>query len=307
MNQRTVRLARLAMRPVHHVAVRELPPAVQKALRGVGYRRPDIAVEAADTFVVGHPAGEGYRSFFGLVNLETGQAKVTYGSWGGPNINDPLKMADMDDEVRQLPAGIVALHGSEGGTHPVYATLTVHPSMMPALLPAAGVEATPQERSALNIVGGIVSSYRRDEFLRAGLGAYGPENPIIKALAAKGLVKVTGAGGIQITLKGKNVRGSRKAALPGYPLAEAYNKHLMKDPVTEEERAGHLHLLETIEEVNEALKKMENQIPTRGLLAEFDKARHDLKYGILVPLGVPYALVEVQERKKPLLLRRREE
>jgi hypothetical protein len=187
-----------------------MPPAVQRALKEVGYGRADIAVEARDVFYVGHPAGEGSRSFFGLVNLQTGQTKFTYGNWGGGEAGDIPQLADADRERRPLPPGMVVINGSEGGNRPVWATLTVHPSMMPALLPAGG-ELTSQEQSGLNIIGMYISSARKEYFRDARLGAYGPENPIVRSLAQKGMVKITGAGAIQITTKGKNSRTARLA------------------------------------------------------------------------------------------------
>ena len=198
--------SREALTPHHHVSVREMPPSVQRALKEVGYHKSDIAVEVASEYTIFYPAGEGRRAFCAVVNLETGQSKVLYGSWGGANPYEKPSAVDADDTHRPLPPTAVVINGVEGGT--VYATIRVSPSLMPALLPPS-TEVTDQEKAALNVIGGIISSYRKQEFQERKLGLYGPTNPLILSLAKKGLVKILGSGGIQITTSGKNVRGSK--------------------------------------------------------------------------------------------------
>lgn len=133
--------------------------------------------------------------------------------------------------VRDLPASLQAalrdvgygkaaieLRGSDQGVtgreHPVYATITVHPSNLTTMLQAP-VELSPQAQLALDIVGGYTSKGRIDEFEYRKLGKYGPANPLVQELAAKGLVKIT-ASGVQVTTEGKsarrrNPRGIRRA------------------------------------------------------------------------------------------------
>lgn len=184
----------------HRVAVKELPQTVQRALREVGYGRRDIEVTPATSFSYQAFGGDGQRSFVCIINMETGQFKVDHGSWGGPN---PFaqKQVDVDNRDHQIPANGAVIQGS-AGSGPVYATLKVHPSNMPTLLPAQ-IEVTPQEEMALAILKGIKSSYRPDYFREHQLGPYAASNPLVQGLVSKGLVKATGTG-LQITTEGKN-------------------------------------------------------------------------------------------------------
>lgn len=187
-----------------HVPVRELPPTVQRALKDVGYGRRDIEVVAKSTVNLQSMGGDGYRSFTVVLNIETGESKTLYGSWGGPNPWSRPNPVDSDDREHTLPVNGAVIQGHEGGGRPVFATLYINPSNMAALLPAP-VELSREEKKALNIIGGIKPGYRKDEFMRAGLGLYDTQNPYIVSLIKKGLVKLTGTG-IQITVDGKNAR-----------------------------------------------------------------------------------------------------
>jgi hypothetical protein len=79
---------------------------------------------------------------------------------------------------------------------------------MAPLLPQAKGELSPQEQKAIDIIGGLISSYRGDAFEREGLGKYGPNNPLIQTLVEKGLLKMNAKGAIVITTEGKNARKS---------------------------------------------------------------------------------------------------
>lgn len=190
-----------------HVAVRDLPETVQRALKEVGYGRRDIRVVPATTFSFQDMGGDGLRSFTAVVNMETGASKVTYGSWGGPNPYSPRNLVDNDDRDHPIPVNGAIIQGHEGGSRPVYAVIRVHPDNMGTLVPAK-VDLTPQEEMALAIIGGYKPAYRAEYFARHDLGLYKADNPLIDGLAKKGLVKVTGAG-IQITTAGKNARNPR--------------------------------------------------------------------------------------------------
>jgi hypothetical protein len=178
-----------------HVNVKELPRVVQRALDEVGYKRRDIAIETATGFVLQDTNWSGgYRGFDVLVNLKTGEY-----SQGSPG--DVRKR-------HELPDGFVLIQGSLGGGKPVYAVLVVNPSTMAPLLPQAKGELSPQEQKAIDIIGGLISSYRGDAFEREGLGKYGPNNPLIQTLVEKGLLKMNAKGAIVITTEGKNARKS---------------------------------------------------------------------------------------------------
>ena len=176
-----------------HVVVKELPTVVQRALDEVGYKRRDIQIETATSFAMqDHNWSGGYRDFDVLVNLKTGE--YSQGSTGDTQKRHPL------------PDGFVLIQGSIGGGKPVYAVLMVNPSTMAPLLPEAKTEVTPQERKALDIIGGLISSYRGDAFVREGLGKYGPSNPLILSLVEKGMLKMNAKGSVVITTEGKNAR-----------------------------------------------------------------------------------------------------
>jgi len=190
-----------------HVMVKDLPASVQKALASVRYKKRDIKISPATSFRLQSFGGDGVRDFTLVVDLKTGQFKSTYGSWGGPNPYTNNNPTDLDDTKRPLPDGVLVIQGSEGGGRPVYASILVNPATLTPLLPAGGdAELSKEEAAALNIIGGLITFARIDEFERGGLGKYGPENEHVKSLAAKGLVKIASNGAIGLTLAGKNAR-----------------------------------------------------------------------------------------------------
>lgn len=184
------------------VAVKDLPPVLQRALKEVSYGKRDIEIEAKSSVSVQGAGGDGYQEFAVILNLETGESKTLMGSWGGANPFSPRNQVDLDDRQHAIPMNGAVIKGTRGGGRPVYATIYLNPGNMNTLL-APPVDLTPQEDVALAIIGAIKPAYRGDSFSRKGLGQYVAGNPLIKSLEAKGLVKTTGAG-IQITTAGKN-------------------------------------------------------------------------------------------------------
>ena len=185
-----------------HVAVRELPQTVQRALKAVDYGRRDIRVEARPTISILGAGGDGYQEFAVILNLETGHSETLEGSWGGANPWSPRNQVDLDDRQHAIPMNGAVIKGTRGGGRPVYAVLYVNPNNMATLLPAP-VDLTPQEDWALAIISGLKPGYRGESFERRDLGAYNAQNPVLISLVKKGLVKATGSG-IQITTEGKN-------------------------------------------------------------------------------------------------------
>jgi hypothetical protein len=193
-----------------HIAVKELPKELQKALSQVGFRRQDIEVIAADKYTMFGAGSKGRKDFTMAVNLKTGKTQLEEGSWGGANpfVKNPV---DSDDKPRRLPPDFAVIKGSSGHG-PTWARILVHPTNLANLLPATKDDSMPKEElAALAIIDGIKGGkYRRDEFAYyKGLGEYGPNNGHIKSLLNKGMVKISKSGGISITTKGKNVN-------PGY-------------------------------------------------------------------------------------------
>jgi hypothetical protein len=202
--------AALSAASVAVVATKELPDALRKALRDVGYMKQDIRLLTADHFTLQQGGGDGRKSFSCIVNLSTGQFKTEWGSWGGANAFEQT-LTDNDNTRRPLPPNIAVIQGTSGGTSPTYATITVNPSTIAGMLPApaAGGGLSPEEQKALEAIASLISSARKSEFLNEGLGASGPTNPLILSLQQKGLVKILANGGVSITTAGKNARKPR--------------------------------------------------------------------------------------------------
>jgi len=191
-----------------HVAVRELPQALQRALLSVGYKRKDIRVEPDTTYSPseGTAGASGQRGFIVVVNMATGQMKKEMGSWGGGNMFEN-KQVDQDRKEYPIPNNGAVIVGSSGGRGN-FAHIKVHPSNLAAILPAGDDEKLPpDEQKALNIIGGLKSGARREYFDRNRLGPYDfRANPLLQSLAKKGLIKANRAGAMAITTKGRNAR-----------------------------------------------------------------------------------------------------
>lgn len=189
-----------------HVETRDLPQTVRDVLKELKYGRRDIPVDVGATFSISNSGGSGQKAFWSIVNLATGRHHIEWGSWGGSNMFNTRNPVDLDTGLKPLPPGAVVIKGHIGDG-PTYARIIAHPDNVPLLsAPKSESDAlTPEEQKALNIIGGIKSGYRADEFRRARLGLYGATNPVIQSLAAKGMISVTGVG-ISITTKGKGSR-----------------------------------------------------------------------------------------------------
>lgn len=187
-----------------YVNIKNLPTAVQRALAAVGYGSKTIQIQPRETFRLQYFADQGSRGFNVLINLATGQYETTWGSWGGPNIFTDRNPTDRDDTARPLLPNMLHLQGQSGNG--CYATIYVNPATLAPLLPAApAADLTDKEAAALMVVRTCNSKGRKDEFDRSRLGAYGPTNPHILALASKGMVEIKKMG-ISTTLAGKNWR-----------------------------------------------------------------------------------------------------
>lgn len=187
-----------------YVPTKDMPAGVRAVLREVRYGKRDVRVEVRTKYSLQYPADDGMRGFTAAVNLESGRYKITWGSWGGANAFNPRNQVDLDNTERQIPLNGVIVQGEMGGRG-TFLTIYVNPDNVQALLPAPAEDLSPKEQKALDIIGGLISSYRADEFAREGLGRYNAQNPLIQSLAAKGFLKVT-VRGIAITTQGKNQR-----------------------------------------------------------------------------------------------------
>jgi hypothetical protein len=195
-----------------YVSVKDLPPAVVKALDGVGYGRTDIEVKAGTTVTLGSSGGKGKRSFVSLVNLSTGEARTEYGSWGGPNMFDRSNRVDNDHQSYPLPSNGVAITGSSGGGHPVWAQLHVPATMVDRMLPAAGETLTDEEQDALYCYKAIKGGqYRTDALRRLHV-----HPATVDSLVERGYLERNRAGATKITTKGKNAFDGTRGGQRGY-------------------------------------------------------------------------------------------
>lgn len=185
------------------IEVKRLSPAIQAALRSVGYGARDIAVRPATEVSLTVGGGAGMRGFAMLVDMHTGRHETMRGSWGGANMFNPQNRVDLDTTLRPLPPGTVLIKGTEG--HPrTIATIYAHPDTMGSFaLAGPQAEVSADERTVLNVYRGIISSYRQSEFARRGLSRH-QVAAATERLIALGLLKRNAAGAVQITTAGKN-------------------------------------------------------------------------------------------------------
>jgi len=183
-----------------HVDVKELPPALQKALREIGYKKRDVEVVGATEVQMGHAGGSGRRGISASVNLVTGQmSQVAMGSWGGPNPFERKPMDDLDAVTRVPPDGAI-IKGSEGG-HGTWVTIYVHPDSLIKMLPG---KADISERETYILAMLVYKSQYKKELLRSNKVTQDE----LEKLARGGYVKINKAGAISLTPKGKNAKAA---------------------------------------------------------------------------------------------------
>lgn len=187
-----------------HISTKDLPRSLQSALSALGYHKADISVKAAEKFSVIDYGGAGRRAFACMVNLATGESQTMHGSWGGANAFAPTNHVDLDSTKRPLPDGFALIQGSEGNG-PVYASVSVNPRNLSALLPeGASDELTEKEKGALRLFSYISSA--RKEYAK-GMGVeFSASHPLFASLIQRGYIKANKAGAMQLTTKGKNHR-----------------------------------------------------------------------------------------------------
>lgn len=182
-----------------YASTSELPFCLRAVLTAVGYGKADISVKAATTVTLSDCGTEGRRAFVAIVNLETGDNQITWGSWGGSNMFNPGNAVDNDSSVHNLPPNGAVVQGSIGGSSPVYATIAVHPTALAPMLPARP-ELTEKEAGILRAFKSLKSGpYRKD-----ALHALDCASEDLNALIGKGLLKQSSNGATAITTKGKN-------------------------------------------------------------------------------------------------------
>ncbi len=186
-----------------HIAVKGLPAVVQCALESVGYGRKDISVTAQETVTMGIASGDGYRAFVGVVNLDTGERKFHWGSWGGANAYCLDNRVDNDREQYAIPVNGCVILGSEGGGRPVSASIVVRADALAPMLPPP-VEVTEDEKRILYAYRALKGGAYRKEYL----SKIKDSAELVNGLVARGLLKRAKNDATSITTEGRNAVGS---------------------------------------------------------------------------------------------------
>lgn len=187
-----------------HIEVKDLSPAVRRALDAVKYGARDIEVEARDEVALNTGGGSaGSRGFVIVLNLETGKFHRETGDWGGPGLG--RRLADYTDERLKLDDNMAVIKGTTGYPR-TFAHIYANGTVVGRFLPSGDEETlTDQEQQAIYCHAAIKGGqYRRDEMSRRGVR---PET--VDSLVERGYLKRNRAGAVQITTKGKNARTIR--------------------------------------------------------------------------------------------------
>lgn len=190
-----------------YTKVETLPESLRAALRSVSYGRPDIAIQARETYRPAQPSGTGLRAFCVVVNIATGESELRQGSWGGANMfsasqSNPI---DSDRNSYPIPEGIAVIEGHEGGGRPVYASIALHAKNLAPLLPPKS-ELSERDAYLLTAYKRLTSAGRKNEFERRGKA---PSTAELESLVQRNLLAKAGTG-LKITTEGKNALAGRE-------------------------------------------------------------------------------------------------
>ena len=181
---------------------------ILEAARGVnGKRRGDVVVkEFRGPINVNSYWDDGSKDEYCLVDLASLEC------WQVPTSHPYFDRKTNGErcgelELRELPPNVCLVQGGYFCGKSATYRLHFHPDNLAKLLPdSSAPTVSDKAKAALNVICGIKSSYRQDEFNRSGLGMYGANNPLVAELKAAGFVKVNKAGAISVTTAGRNAR-----------------------------------------------------------------------------------------------------
>ena len=110
-------------------------------------------------------------------------------------------------EMRELPPNTVLVQGGVFCGKPSTIVLYFHPDNLNKLISEKPqVEISENAQKALEYICSMITSGRKEYFRHAKLGEYGPQNPHIKELEEKQLVKVSKNGAVKATVEGENFK-----------------------------------------------------------------------------------------------------
>lgn len=180
------------------VATSALPDSLKAVLKEVGYHKADVSVKASTESPLSTMGGQGSKGFAAIVNMATGEYRISWGSWGGANIANPDNAVDTDHSTYQIPQNGAVVLGSIGGTG-TYASILAHPSIIAPLFPPPSTLTEKQK--------GILRSYKSlksGPYRQSALADLLCTKQDIHTLVCDGYLKESSNGAIQITTKGKN-------------------------------------------------------------------------------------------------------
>lgn len=190
-----------------YVSPDQLPPVVLAVLRDVGCPvRTSIPCYASETASMHAVSGDGCKGFAVLVDLDTGESRTVWGSWGGANpfARGEHDSVDADTTERPLPANGCVVKGYIGGSKGGRASITIHPSRTAKLLPVKG-SVSERDGHLLAVYAGLNSRGRKEYFERHP--SQQPTQAELQSLAERGFIKLAKNGAVTITPDGRNNRG----------------------------------------------------------------------------------------------------
>ena len=182
-----------------HIAVKDLPDSLQRALDAAGFHKTDVEIEARQSVDPRGGGGNGVRGGLMAVNMATGEiSRVVWGAWGGSNMF--AENAIDDGPSQEIGANGAIIRIWQGGGRPTMATVYVRPETLTPMLPAAPT-LTDRARAILAVYKSIRGGHRAEY-----LPGVAPAE--IDDLVSGGFLKRNKAGSIRISTAGKNSAGS---------------------------------------------------------------------------------------------------
>lgn len=185
----------------------QLPEMVRNAISEAGCPvRTSIPCYVSETESMHATSGDGCKGFATLINLDTGETRTVWGSWGGGNpfARGEHDSVDADTSERPLPPHGCIVKGYIGGSSGGRASITIHPDRAAKLLPEA-FSVSERDQLLLGVYGAFNSRGRTKYFERHPENR--PTQAELESLAARGFIKLAKNGAITITPAGRNNRG----------------------------------------------------------------------------------------------------